>query len=90
MAKRDERFPKPRRLHQNKRSGGKMHLLQPDLLPEDYIPACVQACPSGAMYFGDLNDPNSIVSMLSRERRAFRLMEELGTKPKVIYLSEGM
>ncbi len=61
-----------------------------DLLPGDYVPACVQACPSGAMYFGDLNDVNSVVSMLSRERRAFRLMEELGTEPKVIYLSEGM
>jgi molybdopterin-containing oxidoreductase family iron-sulfur binding subunit len=42
------------------------------------------------MSFGDLNDPNSVVSTLSRERRAFRLMEELGTEPKVIYLSEGM
>jgi molybdopterin-containing oxidoreductase family iron-sulfur binding subunit len=61
-----------------------------DLLPEDYIPACVQACPSGAMYFGDLNDPFSAVSSLSRERRAFRLMEDLGTEPKVYYLSEGM
>jgi molybdopterin-containing oxidoreductase family iron-sulfur binding subunit len=60
-----------------------------DFLPEDYLPACVQACPSGAMNFGDLNDPNSTVSALSRERRAFRLMEELGTEPKVIYLSEG-
>jgi molybdopterin-containing oxidoreductase family iron-sulfur binding subunit len=61
-----------------------------DLLPGDYVPACVEACPGGAMYFGDLNDPNSVVSTLSRERRAFRLMEELGTEPKVIYLSEGM
>lgn len=61
-----------------------------ELLPEDYIPACVQACPSRAMYFGDLNDPHSVVSTLSRERRAFRLMEELGTEPKVYYLAEGM
>jgi molybdopterin-containing oxidoreductase family iron-sulfur binding subunit len=61
-----------------------------ELAPGDYIPACVQACPSGAMSFGDLNDPYSLVSTLSRERRAFRLMEELGTEPKVFYLSEGM
>jgi len=61
-----------------------------DLLPEDYIPACVQTCPSGAMSFGDLDDPFSTVSKLSRERRAFRLMEDLGTEPKVYYLSEGM
>jgi molybdopterin-containing oxidoreductase family iron-sulfur binding subunit len=61
-----------------------------ELLPDDYIPACVQACPSRAMYFGDLNDPFSTVSTLSRERRAFKLLEDLGTEPKVIYLSEGM
>jgi len=48
------------------------------------------SCPGGAMYFGNLNDPFSTVSTLSRERRAFRLMEDLGTEPKVYYLSEGM
>lgn len=56
--------------------------------PEEYIPACVQACPSQALYFGDLKDPNSVVSELSKSLRAFRLMEELGTEPKVIYLAE--
>ncbi|OGC84150.1 MAG: hypothetical protein A2W07_03735 [candidate division Zixibacteria bacterium RBG_16_43_9] len=56
--------------------------------PDEYIPACVQACPSGVLYFGDLADLNSKVSELSKSIRAFRLMEELGTKPKVIYLSE--
>lgn len=61
-----------------------------EFIPEDYIPACVHACPSGAMFFGDLNNPFSTVSKLSRERRAFKLLEDLGTEPKVIYLSEGM
>jgi molybdopterin-containing oxidoreductase family iron-sulfur binding subunit len=41
------------------------------------------------MYFGDLGDPNSTVSELARSPRAFRLLEELGTKPKVVYLTEG-
>ncbi len=59
------------------------------LLPEDYIPACVEACPSNAMFFGDLDDPKSVVSELSRNPRAFRFMEDLGTEPKVIYLREG-
>lgn len=41
------------------------------------------------MFFGDLDDPESTVSKLSKSPRAFRLMEELGTEPKVIYLTEG-
>jgi Fe-S-cluster-containing dehydrogenase component len=55
----------------------------------EYLPACVEVCPSGAMYFGDLEDPQSTVSVLSRSRRAYRLLEELGTKPKVIFLAQG-
>ncbi len=55
----------------------------------DFVPACVEICPAGAMYFGDLDDPESTVSTLARTNRAFRLLEELGTKPKVIYLAEG-
>jgi Fe-S-cluster-containing dehydrogenase component len=59
------------------------------LREEDYVPACVQSCPSAAMYFGDLDDPNSQVAALAQSGRAFRLLEELGTKPKVYYLREG-
>jgi molybdopterin-containing oxidoreductase family iron-sulfur binding subunit len=54
----------------------------------DYTPACVETCPSAAMYFGDLEDTSSQVFLLSSSPRAFRLMEELGTKPKVVYLAE--
>jgi Fe-S-cluster-containing dehydrogenase component len=52
-------------------------------------PACVQACPSDAMAFGDLNDPNSRVAQLARSDRKFRLLEELGTEPSVYYLNAG-
>ena len=59
-----------------------------ELREGDYVPACVENCPAGAMYFGDLNDPESTVSQLAKSERAFRLMEDLGTEPKVIYLKE--
>jgi len=53
------------------------------------LPACCQTCPSEARYFGDLDDPASTVSKLAQSRRAFRLQEDLGTHPNVIYLAEG-
>ena len=60
-----------------------------ELAPGDYVPACAESCPTGAIYFGDLDDPTSEVSRHSRSTRAFRLLEELGTEPKVFYLKEG-
>jgi Fe-S-cluster-containing dehydrogenase component len=55
----------------------------------EVIPACVETCPSEALSFGDFNDPESRVSKLSKSKRAFRLLEHLGTEPKVFYLKEG-
>ena len=60
-----------------------------ELAEGDYVPACVEICPAGAMYFGDLEDHNSTVATLARSRRAFKPLEELGTHPKVIYLAQG-
>lgn len=49
-------------------------------------PACCETCIGDARYFGDLNDPDSLVSKLARSPRAFRLKEEAGTEPRVYYL----
>jgi molybdopterin-containing oxidoreductase family iron-sulfur binding subunit len=54
---------------------------------EDYIPACAQVCPAHAITFGDLDDSGSSVSRLKSDYRKFTLQEELGTQPKVFYLS---
>lgn len=51
------------------------------------ISACAAACPSDAISFGNLNDPNSDVSKLFADRRAYRMLDELNTKPGVSYLT---
>jgi len=57
------------------------------LREHDYVPACADSCPTGAIVFGDLDDPSHRVAELARDPRAFRLQEGLGTQPKVFYLS---
>ncbi len=59
-----------------------------DLGAGDYVPACGESCPTRAIVFGDLDDPESDVGRLARSVRAFRFLSELGTEPKVIYLTE--
>jgi molybdopterin-containing oxidoreductase family iron-sulfur binding subunit len=58
-------------------------------IPRDSIrTACQQACPSGALIFGDLNDPESAVARRKAEPLNYALLEELGTKPRTTYLAK--
>jgi len=50
------------------------------------VPACVDTCPVGALQFGDIEDEDSPVSSYIRNRKQFKLLEDLGTDPSVIYL----
>jgi Fe-S-cluster-containing dehydrogenase component len=50
-------------------------------------PACVITCPTGARSFGDLDDVNSKVGALIKERRGFQLHPEYGTDPSVYYIT---
>ncbi len=54
--------------------------------PEDRVPACVRACPTGARHFGDLGDATSAVAKLVAERGGYDLMPQSGTKPVNKYL----
>jgi molybdopterin-containing oxidoreductase family iron-sulfur binding subunit len=56
------------------------------IIGTDVVPACVEACPTKARTFGDLDDPDSEVSRLLASRGGFRLREEFSTHPKVFYL----
>ena len=48
--------------------------------------ACQQVCPADAIVFGDLNDPNTRVAGLAESNRAYRVLEDLNTRPAVRYL----
>ncbi len=64
----------------------------------DYQTACARACPSGAIKFGDLNNTEHEVNNIvkpdlnfggrSTNPLVFRILEKLGTNPKVYYMSE--
>jgi Fe-S-cluster-containing dehydrogenase component len=68
-----------------------------DIEEHEYQTACTQACPSGAIIFGDLNNPEHRVHQIAqpdphhhgrpRNPKVFRLLERLGTNPKVYYMS---
>jgi molybdopterin-containing oxidoreductase family iron-sulfur binding subunit len=55
---------------------------QRDIDPADYIPACAEACPSRAITFGDLDTMNT--------EGAFRLLERIGTDPKIWYRTKRL
>ncbi len=52
---------------------------------EGRLPACLEACPTGARVFGNLLDPESEIRYVLDNKRVFVLKEELGTKPQFFY-----
>ena len=52
----------------------------------DVTPACSLVCPTNAIIVGDLDDPNSNISRLIREKKAIQLKKEYGTRPQAFYV----
>ena len=51
----------------------------------DVVTACADACPNGAIVFGDWNDEESLVRSKTSGDRAYQALEEIGVKPNVWY-----
>lgn len=65
----------------------------PDMVRQGELPHCVSACPNGVFWFGDMNEDTVTngsetvrFTDMIRDRSGYRLLEDLGTKPRVYYL----
>jgi molybdopterin-containing oxidoreductase family iron-sulfur binding subunit len=54
----------------------------------DIKTACQTACPTEAIVFGDMNNPESQVSKMFNEQRSYQLLEEFHAKPAVRYMTK--
>jgi MoCo/4Fe-4S cofactor protein with predicted Tat translocation signal len=54
----------------------------------DVVTACEASCPTGAIVFGDMNNPESRVSQVMKDGRGYTLLEEINARPAVKYLSK--
>jgi len=52
----------------------------------DMITACQQACPAGAIYFGDMNDSGSNVMKARSTRENYKVLEEINVRPSIAYM----
>ena len=54
----------------------------------EIVTACEAACPTQAITFGDINDPNSRVAKLRKEKLNYGMLADLNTRPRTTYLAE--
>lgn len=74
------------RLHEakwNARDNGRSRVMDGEA-----VTACQEACPAGAIIFGDMNDPKSRVSVARQNERGFRVLSDINVRPSVTYLAK--
>ena len=54
---------------------------------DEVVVACQAACPTQAIHFGDMNDPNSQIAKVKKQSHNYALLEELQTQPRTTYLA---
>lgn len=54
----------------------------------DIVTACQQACPTNAIVFGDMKDKSSKVAKLEKDKRGYKVLEVINTKPGITYLKK--
>jgi molybdopterin-containing oxidoreductase family iron-sulfur binding subunit len=61
--------------------------VQPRVPADAFTSACAQVCPTDAIVFGDIRNPESKISKLKEDQRGYRLLEYLNTENRVWYLA---
>ncbi len=75
--------------HQRVREGkGKAKQMNRKVIDSDILTACQQTCPTGAITFGDMNNPESAVSVARQDPRGFLVLEELNVRPSITYYTK--
>jgi molybdopterin-containing oxidoreductase family iron-sulfur binding subunit len=58
-----------------------------DIRDGEVVTACQSACPTEAIVFGNVNDPNSRVAKLKASTLNYALLAELNTRPRTTYMA---
>jgi Fe-S-cluster-containing dehydrogenase component len=74
-------------IHRIRNANYYAHLENRKIADGEVQTACQQACPSDAIVFGDLTDPDSRVSQMKRTARRYEVLEEYNIKPRLSYLA---
>jgi Fe-S-cluster-containing dehydrogenase component len=59
-----------------------------DIRDGEVVTACQQACPTGAIVFGNINDKASKVAKLKAQQRNYGVLADLNTRPRTTYIAE--